>query len=50
MSSSLLRRKISMVRALKAKAVSESKEEDSGSRLGDPEAPGQELAKLVRKF
>jgi len=37
-------------RALKAKAVSESEGEDSGSSLGDPEELSQELAILVRKF
>ena len=37
-------------RALKAKAVSESEGEDSGSSLGDPEELSQELAMLVRKF
>ena len=37
-------------RALKAKAVSESEEEDSGSSLGDPEELSQELAMLMRKF
>ena len=37
-------------RALKAKVVSESKSEDSGSSLGDPEELSQELAMLVRKF
>ena len=36
--------------ALKAKAVSESEGEDSGSSLGDPEELSQELAMLVRKF
>ena len=36
--------------ALKAKAVSESEGEDSGSNLGDPEELSQELAMLVRKF
>ena len=37
-------------RALKAKAVSESEDEDSGSSLGDPEELSQELALLVKKF
>ena len=37
-------------RALKAKAVSESDGEDSGSSLGDPEELSQELAMLMRKF
>ena len=37
-------------RALKAKAVSESKGEDSGSSLGDPKELSQELAMFVRKF
>ena len=37
-------------RALKAKAVSESKCEDSVSNLGDPEELSQELALLVKKF
>ena len=36
--------------ALKAKAVSESEGEDSGSSLGDPEELSQELAMLVKKF
>ena len=36
--------------ALKAKAVSESKAEDSGSIFGDPEKLSQELAMLVKKF
>ena len=36
--------------ALKAKAVSESEGEDSGSSLGDPGELSQELAMLVRKF
>src|SRR3954469_24422984 len=37
-------------RALKAKAVSESKDEDSGSSLGDPEELSHDLALLVKKF
>ena len=37
-------------RALKAKAVSQSEDEDSGSSLGDPEELSQELALLVKKF
>ena len=37
-------------RALKAKAISESEAEDSGSSLGDPEELSQELAMLVKKF
>lgn len=37
-------------RALKAKAVSESEEEDSTGSLGDPEELSQELALLVKKF
>ena len=37
-------------RALKAKAVSESEDEDSGSSLGDPEELSQELALLMKKF
>ena len=37
-------------RALKAKVVSESKSEDSGSSLGDLEELSQELALLVKKF
>ncbi|XP_073356749.1 uncharacterized protein [Aegilops tauschii subsp. strangulata] len=37
-------------RALKAKAVSESEDEDSGRSLGDPEELSQELALLVKKF
>ena len=37
-------------RALKAKAVSESEAEDSGSSLGDPEELSQELTMPVRKF
>ncbi|XP_073360127.1 uncharacterized protein [Aegilops tauschii subsp. strangulata] len=36
--------------ALKAKAVSESEGEDSGSSLGDLEELSQELAMLVKKF
>ncbi|XP_073358070.1 uncharacterized protein [Aegilops tauschii subsp. strangulata] len=36
--------------ALKAKAVSESEGEDSGSSLGDPEELSQELALLGKKF
>ena len=35
---------------MKAKAVSESEGEDSGSNLGDLEELSQELAMLVRKF
>ncbi|XP_037474269.1 uncharacterized protein LOC119350643 [Triticum dicoccoides] len=37
-------------RALKAKVVSKSECEDSGSSLGDPEELSQELALLVKKF
>ena len=37
-------------RALKAKAVSESEDEDSGSSLGDPEELSHDLALLVKKF
>ena len=37
-------------RALKAKVVSESEGEDSGSSLGDPEELSQELALLLKKF
>ena len=37
-------------RALKAKAVSESEDEDSASSLGDPEELSQDLALLVKKF
>ena len=37
-------------RGLKAKAVSESEDEDSGSSLGDPEELSHELALLVKKF
>ena len=37
-------------RALKAKEISSSEGEDSGSSLGDPEELSQELAMLVRKF
>nr|XP_040249635.1 uncharacterized protein LOC109736931 [Aegilops tauschii subsp. strangulata] len=37
-------------RALKAKAVSSSEEEDSNSILGDPEELSPELAMLMRKF
>uniref|UniRef100_A0A8I6XYY8 CCHC-type domain-containing protein n=1 Tax=Hordeum vulgare subsp. vulgare TaxID=112509 RepID=A0A8I6XYY8_HORVV len=37
-------------RALKARAISSSKEEDSDDSIGDPEEFGQELAMLVRKF
>ena len=37
-------------RALKAKAVSSSEEEDSDCSLGDHEELRQELAMLVRKF
>src|SRR3954469_24304737 len=37
-------------RARKAKAVSESKDEDSGSSLGDPEELSHELALLLKKF
>ena len=36
--------------ALKAKAVSESEDEDSGSSLGDPEELSHDLALLVKKF
>ena len=36
--------------ALKAKAVSESEDEDSGSSLGDPEELSHELALLMKKF
>ena len=37
-------------RALKAKAISSSEEDDSDGSIGDPEEFGQELAMLVRKF
>src|SRR6266566_4523267 len=37
-------------RALKAKAISSSEDEESNSSLGDPEELSQELAMLVRKF
>ena len=37
-------------RALKAKAVFESEDEDSGSSLGDPEELSHDLALLVKKF
>ena len=37
-------------RALKAKAVSESEGEDSGSSLGDPEELSHDLALLMKKF
>ena len=37
-------------RALKAKAISSSKEEDSACSIGDPQELGKELAMLVRKF
>ena len=37
-------------RALKAKAVSESEEEDTTSSPGDPKELIQELALLVKKF
>ena len=37
-------------RTLKAKVVSKSEEEDSGSNLGDPEELSQELAMSMRKF
>ena len=37
-------------RALKAKAVSESEDEDSESSLGDPEELSHDLALLVKKF
>src|SRR3954470_4415579 len=37
-------------RALKAKVVSESEDEDSGSSLGDPEELSRDLALLVKKF
>ena len=37
-------------RALKAKAISSSEEEDSDGSIGDPEEFGQEVAMLVRKF
>ena len=37
-------------RALKAKAISSSEDEESDSSLGDPEELSQELAMLVRKF
>ena len=37
-------------RALKAKAISSSKEQDSHGSIGDREEFGQELAMLVRKF
>ena len=36
--------------ALKAKAVSESEDEDSGSSLGDPNELNHDLALLVKKF
>ncbi|KAI5000905.1 hypothetical protein ZWY2020_010864 [Hordeum vulgare] len=37
-------------RALKARAISSSEEEDTDDSFGDPEEFGQELAMLVRKF